>query len=102
MFGGMNPDTKQFIAEAERFNTVENKWEEIADMLEGRGNAFGAATQEKVFVAGGLRNGEILKTCDMYNTSTNESNGNSLEAESVRRCLHMEVGSSERKAIHSG
>ena len=60
------------VAKAQRFDTVENKWEEIADMHEGRSDAFGVATENKIFVAGGLRNGTKLKTCEMYNTSTNE------------------------------
>ena len=34
------------IAKAERFDTVENKWEEITDMLDGRNDAFGEATKE--------------------------------------------------------
>ena len=40
------------IAKAERFDTVHwhvenlNKWEEITDMLDGRNDAFGEATQE--------------------------------------------------------
>ena len=59
------------VAKAQRFDTVENKWEEIADMHEGRSDAFGVATENKIFVAGGLRNGTKLKTCEMYNTSTN-------------------------------
>lgn len=53
------------IAMAERFEAVENKWEKIADMLEGRNDA------------GGLRYEEKLKTCEMYKTSTN---GNLLKA----------------------
>lgn len=32
------------IAMAERFEAVENKWEKIADMLEGRSDAFKEAT----------------------------------------------------------
>ena len=60
------------VAKAQRFDTVENKWEEIADMHEGRSDAFGVATENKIFVAGGLRDGTKLKTCEMYNTSTNE------------------------------
>ena len=35
------------IAKAERFDTMENKSHEIADMLEGRNDAFGKASQEK-------------------------------------------------------
>ena len=56
---------------AERFNTVENKWEAIANMQQERENAFGVATEEKIFLAGGCFE-ETLKTCEMYNISTNE------------------------------
>ena len=38
---------------AERFDTVKNEWERIADMLEERSDAFGVASQEKILVAGG-------------------------------------------------
>ena len=57
---------------AERFDTVENEWERIADMLEVRSDAFGVASQEKIFVAGGNGSRERLETCEMYNTLTNE------------------------------
>ena len=61
------------VAKAERFDTVQNKWEEIADMQQGRGCAFGVATQGKIFVAGGYRRGnKQLKSCEVYNISTNE------------------------------
>jgi len=58
------------VAKAERFDTVQNKWEEIADMQEKRECAFGVATQGKIFVAGGR--GPVSKTCEVYNISTNE------------------------------
>ncbi|PFX11885.1 hypothetical protein AWC38_SpisGene24246 [Stylophora pistillata] len=45
-FGERNPDIGDTFVKAERFDTVENKWEEIADMLEGRSAAFGVASQE--------------------------------------------------------
>ena len=57
---------------AERFDTVENEWERIADMLEERSDAFGVASQEKILVAGGNGSRERLETCEMYNTLTNE------------------------------
>ena len=41
-------------------------------MLERRSEAFGVASQEKIFVAGGKNSTGRLKTCEMYNTSTNE------------------------------
>ena len=72
LFGGKIPHREEYVAKAQRFDTVENKWEEIADMHEGRSDAFGVANENKIFVAGGLRNGKKLKTCEIYNISTNE------------------------------
>ena len=66
-----------YVTKAERFDTVENKWEEIANMKQKRARSFGVATEGKIFLAGGMQaEGMIitgwLKTCEMYNTSTNE------------------------------
>ena len=71
-FGGNIPRSSEYVAIAERFDTVENKWERIADMLEGRSYAFGVASREKIFLAGGENMTGRLKTCEMYNTLTNE------------------------------
>ena len=61
------------VAKAERFDTVENKWEEIANMQQERENAFGVATEGKVFVAGGREDRTWhIRTCEMFNISTNE------------------------------
>lgn len=73
VFGGRNRDNSEdHVAKAERFHTVENKWEESADMLEGRSQAFGVASQEKIFFAGEISGRGRLQTCEMYKTSTNE------------------------------
>ena len=62
-----------FVTRAERFKTVENKWEEIANMQQKRGCAFGVATEGKIFVARGWEDWESsFKTCEMFNISTNE------------------------------
>ena len=61
------------FSKAERFDTVENKWEEIANMQQARGWACGVATEGKIFVAGGTEDWQsLLETCEMYNISTNE------------------------------
>ena len=74
VFGGKLEN--EYVTKAERFDTVENKWEEIAHMQEKRGDAFGVASQGKIFVAGGRPDGRqwasMLKTCEMYKVSTNE------------------------------
>ena len=63
----------EYIAKAERFDTVHNKWKEIANMQRVRGNASGVATRGKIFVAGGEGRGyELSKSCEVYNISTNE------------------------------
>ncbi|KAL9950819.1 hypothetical protein ACROYT_G043383 [Oculina patagonica] len=73
VFGGKQPQTREYVAKAERFDTVENKWEEITDMQQARGCAFGVATQGKIFVAGGKdRERYMSKTCEMYSISRNE------------------------------
>ena len=41
-------------------------------MHEGRSDAFGVATENKIFVTGGLRDRTRLKTCEIYIISTNE------------------------------
>ena len=62
-----------YVTKAERFDTVENKWEEIANMQQERGCAFGSATEGKIFVTGGVqRRRSRFNTCEMYNISTNE------------------------------
>ena len=42
-----------YVAKAERFDTVENKWEEIANMQQKRVDSYGSATEGKIFLAGG-------------------------------------------------
>ena len=62
-----------FLSKAERFDTVENKWEEIANMRQKRRRAFGVATEGKMFVAGGMEDCvSCLKACEMFKISTNE------------------------------
>ena len=69
--GGITGD--DFVAKAERFDTVGNKWEEIASMQQARAYSLGAASEGKIFVAGGMENWEFcLDTCEMFNISTNE------------------------------
>ena len=41
-------------------------------MQQKRGNAFGVASEGKIFVAGGTDWQAYFKTCEMFNVSTNE------------------------------
>lgn len=66
------PQGNVYVTKAERFNTVENEWEQIADMQEARGCAFGVASEGKIFVAGGsnvsFNTERRLQTCEVYST----------------------------------
>ncbi|XP_078368724.1 kelch-like protein 21 [Oculina patagonica] len=73
--GGCRGDySQQFhLNDAARFDTVSNTWEEIAAMQEARSYAFGAAANEKVYIAGGFGADYFrLKSCEVYNEMTNE------------------------------
>ncbi|PFX24515.1 Kelch-like protein 2 [Stylophora pistillata] len=73
LLGGKSPHTSQYVSKTDRFDITKKKWEEIAEMQQARGGAFGVAIQEKIFVAGGAdEENAVLKTCEVYNVSTNE------------------------------
>ena len=72
VLSGILIGSAEYVAKAERFNTVDSKWEKIADMQQARGSAIGVSTQGKIFVAGGEVRTEMLKSCEVYNVSTNE------------------------------
>ena len=63
---------RKLCLKAERFDTVENKWEEIANMQQEKRCAFGVATEGKIFLAGGIHEFGWSKTCEVHNISTNE------------------------------
>ena len=72
IFGGRPLKSLKYVTTAERFDTMVNEWEEIADMQHERAGAFGVATQEKIFVGGGSESFYCLNSCEVYNVSTNE------------------------------
>ena len=59
-----------------RFNPSNESVEEVAPLNEARHNAFGAAMNDKIYVAGGIQMIEqrcrLLNTCEVYDPSTNE------------------------------
>ena len=65
--------TKSVSSAATRFDSTNNSWEEVANINDGRSNAFGAAMKGKVFIAGGLQTDwSGISTCEVYSPSTNE------------------------------
>ena len=67
--GGCGINRYDYLSKVERFDTMENKWETIANMQKERANAFGVTTSGKIFVAGGSPSS---RSCEMYNILTNE------------------------------
>ena len=72
--GGLTkgPGGARYLTEAARFDTIENKWESIANIQEARSSACGVAVGKKLFIAGGYGHGKGIRTCEMYNMLTNE------------------------------
>ena len=50
----------------------DHEGEEVAPINQARYNAFGAAMNGKVYIAGGCQGQEALNTCEVYNPLTNE------------------------------
>jgi len=50
----------------------DREWAEVAPINQARYNAFGAAMNGKVYIAGGHQDREALNTCEVYNPLTNE------------------------------
>ena len=57
-----------------RYDSIDNKFEELACVKGRRWYAFGAALNGKIYVAGGQSslNYSVLSSCDVYNPATNE------------------------------
>jgi len=63
------------LCAATRYDTILDTWDKIADIQKARHSAFGAAADERVFIAGGYASMGLecmSQTCEMYNVSTNE------------------------------
>ena len=59
-----------------RYDSRDKKWEELACVNKGRFNAFGAAMNGNIYIAGGQNNtffnSTIISSCELYYTATNE------------------------------
>ena len=59
-----------------RYDSQDKKWEELACISEERFNAFGAAMNGKVYIAGGIKTTwpgcTRISSCEVYNPGTNE------------------------------
>ena len=68
-----NYSNPEYVTVSERFDTIGHQWVQIANMQQERGHAFGVAFRGQIFVAGGKdKSGQDLRSCEVYNISTNE------------------------------
>ena len=78
IIGGTNSgdDVAAGNTKVETFNPSNESVEEVAPLNEARHDAFGAAMNDKIYVAGGIQMIEqrcrLLNTCEVYDPSTNE------------------------------
>ncbi|XP_068729474.1 kelch-like protein 3 [Montipora capricornis] len=63
---------RQASKAVERFDPISAAWEEVAAMNEARYDAFGAAMNGKIYIAGGINKNKALKSCEVYDPSTDE------------------------------
>ena len=70
--GGYSEAQFETLKNADRYDLSTNSWDKVAELQEPRQNASGAATNEKIFIAGGVSSNDISKSCEVYFESTNE------------------------------
>ena len=72
LVGGRGFFKHQFFKTVARFDPILATWEEVAAMNEARRDAFGAAMNGKIYIAGGINKNKVLKSCEVYDPSTDE------------------------------
>lgn len=73
--GGVRDEQHRYknLPDVDRYDVNKNQWDKVADVQEGRMFACGAATKDRLFIAGGLdRERMILNTCEVYNEAIDE------------------------------
>ena len=62
------------LSDVDRYDLRTNRWDKVTNIQEERMFACGAASQERIFVAGGVNDHfeRVSKTCEVYNETTNE------------------------------
>lgn len=62
-----------FLSDVKRFDVKKLTWEKLPDIHEARRLAFGTAVQDNIVIAGGIgSDGDILRSCELYNMLENE------------------------------
>ena len=62
-----------FLSDVERFDIKKTTWEKLPNIRGARRLAFGTAIRDKIVIAGGIGpDGDILRSCELYNILENE------------------------------
>ncbi|XP_015769449.1 PREDICTED: kelch-like protein 2 [Acropora digitifera] len=67
VLGGGSSNYSSGSVHVDRFDTLQNKWEKLADMKEKKRHPFGVASHGKIFVAE-----NFSRSCEVYSIDTNE------------------------------
>ena len=68
-------DECRFLSDVDRYDLRKNQWDNVANIQRARKWAHGAATNSKIYIAGGVFQGNWLPEscqCEVYDETTNE------------------------------
>ena len=70
--GYCSPDRHEILASADRYDLINDTWENLANLQLPRWYARATATHHKIFVVGGVKGDLLAESCEMYDKDTKE------------------------------
>ncbi|CAH3157294.1 unnamed protein product, partial [Porites lobata] len=70
--GYCSPDRHEILASADRYDLINDTWENLANLQLPRWYARATATHHKIFVVGGVKGDLLAESCEMYDEDTKE------------------------------
>ena len=70
--GYCSPDRREILASCDRYDLINDTWENLANLQFSRWYARATATHHKIFVVGGVKGDLLAESCEMYNEDSNE------------------------------
>ena len=70
--GYCSPDRHEILASCNRYDLINDTWENLANLQLPRWYARATATHHKIFVVGGVKGDLLAESCEMYDEDTKE------------------------------
>ena len=70
--GYCSPVRHEILASADRYDLINDTWENLANLQLSRWYARATATHHKIFVVGGVKGDLLAESCEMYDEDTKE------------------------------